>query len=112
MNAGSSTRRLRRYISRQVEVLYWGLPVHFVSRSCFLEGCDAERREGRGHAWRVRDHRDPERQESWRERGSRLRCMARDRASHASLSVCCTNSISFDAASYLPVGTLFLKGAL
>ncbi len=41
-------------------------------------------------------------QDSWRERGSRLRWVARLSASQASLSVCCTSSMSFLAFSYLP----------
>ena len=41
-------------------------------------------------------------QESWRESGSMLRWAARLSASQASLSVCCTSSISFRALSYLP----------
>ena len=53
-------------------------------------------------AWRVRDQREPERQDSWRVSGSRLRCAASASASHASLSVCCTSSISFFALSNLP----------
>ena len=51
---------------------------------------------------RARAHSEPERAARTRVSGSRLRKMARFRASHASLSVCATNSISLTALSYLP----------